>query len=209
MFGILCLGDSIVFGRGEKPATGWIGRIKNDFEKKAFNRCLFNLGYPGETTKSIKNRFKIEIENRIRNPDLKDKFIIMIGLGINDSRALDSPDNVEVSLDLYKKNISDLVKIAKKFKSEVILLGLTPIDENRVCPFNNLYFSNSRISEYNNILMEISSKEQIYYIDFLNKMKIINNLEISGDGLHPNSKGYEIMYGIIKEFLEKNKLVDF
>jgi hypothetical protein len=44
MKGILCFGDSITFGRGEMPSIGWVGRLKNYYEKQDFYNCVFNLG---------------------------------------------------------------------------------------------------------------------------------------------------------------------
>ncbi len=197
MYGILVLGDSISYGRGEFLNLGWAGRLKKDFESKDQYNCLFNLGIPGDTSTTLLNRFETAIQSRIKYKYPEDKFIIMIAIGINDSRGIDSPTKHQTKKQEFKKNIEELIKIAKKYTKDVIILGLTPVDETITNPFEDTYFVNDIIEEYNKILKE-STENKAIFIDIFDELIKLNYQELLSDGLHPNKKGYEKIYQIIK-----------
>ncbi|MBL7051148.1 hypothetical protein ISS04_03215 [Candidatus Woesearchaeota archaeon] len=200
MYGILVLGDSISYGRGEFLNLGWAGRLKKDFESKDPYNCLFNLGIPGDTSTTLLNRFEIEISSRIRPIYPGDKFIIMIAVGVNDSRGINSPTNNQTKKEEFKKNITELIKIAKEYTKNVIILGLTPVDETITNPFEDTYFLNDIIHEYNKILEE-STKNKAVFIDLFDELIKLDYKELLADGLHPNKEGYEKIYQIIKNSL--------
>ena len=208
MFGILVLGDSITFGRGESPTYGWSGRLKEYFEAQEFHNCLYNLGLPGDTSTNLLKRFETEIKSRARYVRPGDKYLILIGIGINDSRGIDTPNNLETSPEKYKMNVEKLVKIAKKYTKDVVLLELTPVDESITNPFEDTYFTNSRIQEFNSILKDVSQKENILFLELFNEIYSTNYKEKLVDGVHPNSSGYELMFKIIKEYLLEKKLIN-
>ena len=90
MFGILVCGDSISLGRGESPNIGWVGRLKEYFEAKdQYNSC-FNLSIPGDTSTDILIRFETEIKARVKYKRPGDKFVIMLAVGMNDSKSVGS-----------------------------------------------------------------------------------------------------------------------
>ena len=208
MFGILVFGDSITFGCGENPHQGWVGRLKNNFETKGEHNNLFNLGIPGNTSRGLLYRFETEIISRVKYIRSQDKFIIIIAIGINDSKAKNSPNAIVIKPKLYKDNIKKVVKIANKYTSKIVLIGLTPVDEKLTNPYENTYFTNKCIQKYNNILIELANKEKILYIDIFNELIKANHVKLLVDGLHPNKKGYDKMYNIIKNSLIKNKLIN-
>ncbi|MFC1752648.1 SGNH/GDSL hydrolase family protein [Thermoproteota archaeon] len=207
MFGILVLGDSISFGRGESPNIGWAGRLKSHFEPKGFHNCLYNLGVPGDTSTMLLQRFEKEIRARVKYIHVGDKFLIMIAIGINDSLGWGSPDKVMTSPKRFRTNINKMLKISKKHTENVILVGLTPVNEDLTTPFEVAYLTNARIKEYDNIIKESATKGDALFIDLHSKMTKLPYKKLLADGLHPNKKGYEAMYRIIKEFLVKNKLI--
>jgi lysophospholipase L1-like esterase len=207
MFGILVFGDSISFGRGESPSIGWSGRLKNYFEVQEFHNCLYELGIPGDTTISLLQRFEIEIKSRINYIRQGDKFIVMIAIGINDSRGLGSPNNLEIPPRKFESNISKLIQIAKKYTKDIVIIGLTPVDETLTNPFENTYFTNNRIKEYDMLLKKTSLNNKIYYINLFNPISKLNYKKLLADGVHPNKKGYQEIYTIIKEDLIRKKLI--
>ncbi|MBR9692023.1 hypothetical protein GOV06_04505 [Candidatus Woesearchaeota archaeon] len=194
MKSILVFGDSIVFGRGEFPNIGWVGRLKKDFEKK-FHDCVFNLGIPGETSTTLLKRFETEAKARIKYKYPGDKFTIMIVVGINDSRAVKYPNKLQTKQISFRKNILKLIQISKKYTKHIILVGITPVNEKLTNPFEDTYFTNSRIKEYNEIIKKISKVKKVKFIELFSKFD--NKLLV--DGVHPNKKGYELMYKIIKK----------
>ncbi len=135
-----------------------------------------------------------------------DKHLILLAIGINDTRGIDSPDNIEVSAEEYQKNMRQIIKIAKKHTKDVVIISLTPVDESITNPFENTYFTNSRVEEYNEVLKKLCEEEKLPFIDVYHEIK--DKTELLEDGLHPNSEGYEMMYSIIKDFLVENKFIE-
>jgi len=202
MKSIITIGDSIVTGRGETPNLGWAGRLKKDFESKETHHILYNLGIPGDSTTGLVKRIETEIKARAKYYWPGDKHITIIGIGINDTRAIDNPKNVQTKKSKFKSNIFKIIKFAKKLTDKVIILGLTNVNESLTNPFDNTYFINSRIKEYNAIIKEQAKKQNVVFIDMFN---LLNKKNLT-DGLHPNTKGYDKMYKLIKKEIKKFKI---
>lgn len=197
MFGILVFGDSIASGRGESPNIGWAGRLKKYFEPRGFHNCLFNLSIPGDTSTDLLKRFETETKARVKYFYPKDKFIILIAVGLNDSRGINSPNKLQTKPDLFRNNIGKIIKIAKKYTKHIAVVGLTPVDEKLTNPFETTYLTNKRVKECNQILKESAKKEKVKFIELFSKIAKMNYQKLLVDGLHPNKKGYEEIYKII------------
>lgn len=207
MFGIMCLGDSITFGRGENPTIGWTGRLKKHFETEDFKE-VYNLGIPGDTSIGLKDRIDVELRNRVKYKREEDKFIIIISIGINDTKGTNTSENVQVSKKEYSENLNYIIHTAKKYSENIVLLSQTPLDENLTMPIEKVkYYSNKKVQEYNEIIKKLSEEENCLFCDVGNDLKLKNYIELLYDGIHPNSKGYNEMFKFIKEYLEKNKLL--
>jgi lysophospholipase L1-like esterase len=199
MKGILCFGDSITFGIGEKG--GWVGRLKEYFEPRGGHNGVYNLGICGDTTEGLLERFKIEANSRIEYIWPNERYLITIAIGINDSRGMGSPDKIIIKPNKFKQNIEKIHKQALKFTKDIVFIGLTPVNEKLVHPFEGTYFSNEIIQKYNNIIKEYCRKNKIRFIEIYDKMSKLDYTKLLEDGLHPNSKGFDVMFKIIKEEL--------
>ncbi len=207
MFGILVFGDSISFGRGESPNVGWTGRLKKYFEPQEFHNCLFNLGIPGDTTTTLLKRLEVEIKSRVNYIYPKDKFVIIIAIGINDSRGLGSPNKLETMPAKFESNLLKIIKIAKNYTKKVVLIGLTPVNGDITNPFENTYFTNSKIQKYDEIIKKTAKNNKSYYVNIFNPLFKLKYKDLLVDGVHPNKKGYEEIHKIINLFLINNKLI--
>lgn len=199
MKGILFFGDSITHGRGEKPSLGWVGRFKNDFEKKDKYNVAYNLGIPGDTSTKLLNRIEIETKNRIQYLRDGDEFTIVISIGINDSRGINHPKNYETPIEKFEKNIIKIIEISKKYTNNIKLISITPVDESLVNPYEQTYFSNTKIRTYNKIIERHAKKNKIEYIDLYSKLIIIKYTKLLEDGIHFNKKGYKKIYELIRK----------
>ncbi|MBU1198963.1 MAG: hypothetical protein KKF46_08495 [Nanoarchaeota archaeon] len=208
MHGILTFGDSIVFGRGEKPGTGWVGRLKNYFEEQDFYHAVYNMGIPGDTTSDLLARFEIESKSRIHYFHTGDKYIIMFGIGTNDARCINNPENHQTEPDKFRKNIISLISKAKKHTKNIVFIGLLPVDESITNPYEDTYFTNKLQKQYNDIIKECCKQENIEFIDLFDDWINIDYKVLLDDGLHPNSEGYEKMYEQIKEFLVEKEMIE-
>jgi len=207
MFGILIFGDSIVFGRGEKPSLGWAGRLKEYFERQDPYNAVYNLGIPGDTTDNLLERFDTEIKARVHYFFPDDKFVIFFGIGTNDAKCIENPENYQTAKEKFRENMLSLIDKARKHTKHIIFVGLLPVDESMTNPFEDTYFTNKRQKEYNKIIKECCKQEQINFIDLIDDWLKKDYKRLLGDGLHPNSKGYEKIFDTVKGFLIKKELI--
>jgi len=206
MYGIIVFGDSIAFGRGDSYKGGWCGRLKQFFEKKASHNCLFNLSICGDTSTKLLDRFDVELSHRAKYIREGDKNILILAIGINDSRLLLDISKEETTLLEFEKNINILIDKSKKSVDEVFIINLIPVDEKITIDFEKTQFTNKRINEFNNILKKVSEEKEVYFIDIYNYFINLNYTNLLFDGLHPNSDGYDLMFEKIKDFLESKNV---
>ena len=207
MFGVLAFGDSITFGRGVLSDKGWADKLKDYFESEDFFNAFYNLGIPGDTSTDLLRRFETELKARVNYYHPDNKFVTLIAIGTNDSKGLGTPENLKTNPDDYSNNLLKIVKIAKKETKDIVLISLPPVDES-LMPFENTYFSNKVIREFNDIIERIAKKEGLLFCDVFSDFINQKNYEsLFADGVHPNEKGYDFIYGIIKKFLIENKIL--
>lgn len=195
MFSILAFGDSITFGSGVNPKHGWVYYLKEDFEAKDDFNFVYNLGIPGDTSTGLLERIETEAGARVDN----ENDIILIAIGTNDARC--NPQNLQTQPEDFRENINKIITIAKKYTKKVVVLGLSPVDENMM-PFEGTYFTNKTTEQFNNILKSQANKHNVAFCDIFNQLINKNYAELLSDGLHPNEEGYKLMYKIIKRDLE-------
>ncbi|MBW2987665.1 SGNH/GDSL hydrolase family protein, partial [Candidatus Woesearchaeota archaeon] len=157
-------------------------------------------GVPGDSTAELLARIETEAKARVQYYRPDNTFIILIGIGMNDLREVKNTKKPQTSPLKFKRNLLKIVKIAKKYTDDVVLVGITPVDEKRSAPFEGDYYFNKRVQQFNAIIRNIAKGN---YIDVYNEMIKTNYTKLLIDGVHPNKQGYAKMYKIIKEFLKK------
>jgi acyl-CoA thioesterase I len=209
MEGILCFGDSITFGRGEIPNKSWCGRLKDYFEVKGSHNGVYNLGVPGHTSTDLLKRFDSEAEGRIRIKRPSDKYLILISIGTNDCKFDGKPEdnNPRTTDNQFRKNIKELIKKAKSYQAKLAFIGLPPVDKSRTLPFEETWFQPERVKLFNDIVKELCEENNVLFFDMFDVMSKKDFSQLLEDGLHPNSAGYDFMYGEVKSFIESNKLI--
>lgn len=210
MKGILCFGDSITFGRGEIPNKSWCGRIKDYFESKESHNGVYNLGVPGHTSTDLLKRFDAEAKGRIKIKRNSDEYLILIAIGTNDCKFDGKPEdnNPRTTDNQFRENIKLLIEKARDYNAKLVFIGLPPVDKSRTLPFETTWFEPNRVKLFNNIIKENCANENVLFLDIFNKLNDEEWPSMLVDGLHPNSKGYDKMFKMIKEFLIENKLIN-
>lgn len=209
---ILIFGDSITYGCWDKKG-GWVARLRSWIDEKNMtdpnlNGEIHNLGIQGETTEYLLKRFDTEAKARV-TPEGKTYFIFQIG--VNDSCYLYSEKSLLVSPREFRRNLKDLIKATKRFSSEIMFLGLLPVDEEKVIPIpwdEDKSYKNESVGEYNEIITEVCNTEGVQFIEMFERFKNLDYKEFLEDGLHPNSEGHKKIFEIVKEFLIENKFID-
>jgi acyl-CoA thioesterase-1 len=184
---ICFFGDSYTAGIGDKTSLGWVGRISKELMHSENEITCYNLGIRKNTCQDIEKRWKNEA--LIRLPQHTKNYIVF-AFGTNDTNL----DNGKQRVSFEEISISTN-KILSESKSygKALLIGSPPMIDNN---------HNQRIFQLDKIMEEISNKNNVEFISLFkaieNSSEWINEIKNS-DGYHPNYKGYEILYNIIKQ----------
>lgn len=208
---LLIFGSSITWGAWDKEG-GWAQRLKNFADDKASSSkfenytAVYCLGVSGDKTTDLLERFDTEVKARI---DEEEKTLILIEIGINDSQYLLEEKEHRVSPDEYRLNLTTLVGKSKQHGADLILVGLTPVD-SRVDPTPWTPGKSYRlefVKKYEEILKQVSNEQNTPFIELISKFPEEQYKDLLVDGLHPSTKGHEIIYEEVKRYLVEKKLI--
>lgn len=169
-------GDSVTQAAYIK--VGWVDQLRHYLEDKYCDDFInvFNLGIAGNTTGDILKRFKGEALSRKPTS-------IIFAVGINDTKY-SSPIK-------FKANLGKLVKLAKRFSSNITFVGLVLGDWTGDEPF-----SQEKTRDYNQIINGVVELKKCKFIRLQDKLDSKDFM----DGLHPNDQGHKKMFEVIKKY---------
>lgn len=214
---ILIFGDSITFGAWDKEG-GWVQRLN----KFLINRTLaipkfwnadymeiYNLGIDsitGENSTSLLERLKSEAKRRLS--EYETKFIFAIGK--NDSSFIKNKNSFLTPPEIFKKNIQKIIKLSQKYSSKIVFMGTGMVDESKTVLIHwdkNMYYKNEYLKQYNEIIKSVCKENKIGFIEIFIEFEKVDYKNLLEDGLHPNSKGHEKIFKIVKDYLIKNNII--
>lgn len=204
---ILIFGDSVVWGSEDLDCGGWADRLKIWFKKTGKFSEVFNLGNPGDNSKWLLERLGDECIARIDEKN-RERDVIIIQIGKNDLSI--RKNAFMVSPEKFKENIQKLIMLALKYSLNVVFVGLIPVDETKTTPIPwnvDVSYKSENIRKYNDIIKSICVENKIRFLDIYEKFAQADYKKLLEDGLHPNSKGHEIIFNIVKDFLVKEKII--
>ncbi len=198
---IYVFGDSLVYGAWDSEG-GWCDRVKRKLHKEMISSeggkfQMFNLGIGGEHSSGLLGRIKNEMNVRFREDW---PAIIIIGTGANDTRYVEGQDP-SVSLDEYKKNLLEIVKIAKTYTEKILFVGVAVV-ENEIQEFKGTLLSNSLLREHYKVMASVASECNIPVVDVNSGLKVSGEHVYFKDGVHLNDNGHEIVAGLVWKELE-------
>lgn len=197
---IVAVGDSITYGVADSTGLGWFNRLRSESEKRECYDAYYNLGVCSETSTSMLMR--LEKELKVRKPD-----IILIAIGINDTRFIGKDKKECVNKNQFQKNILKIDRIASKYTQRIIYIGLTRVAEKKTNPiqYSRMYwYNNDRIIEYEDVIKRICRQTRRRFVNLANSFE---SSWLDEDGLHPNARGHVNMAKIIKLKLVKYKII--
>ncbi|MFL2983664.1 MAG: GDSL-type esterase/lipase family protein [Candidatus Neomarinimicrobiota bacterium] len=158
---------------------GW----SNLYPKYFGERSYINRGISGQTTPQMLIRFKPDVI------DL-DPFAVVILAGTNDIAGNTGPSSVKMITD----NIFSMSQLAKAHGIEVVISSILPVYEYEWA--KEIKDVPSTILTLNDNLKKFAKSNEMEYLDYYSEM--VNERgglieEYTPDGVHPNSKGYEVM----------------
>lgn len=206
---IFVFGDSIVHGAWDEEMGGWVNRLDVYLKNKNVSDNfvdVYNLGVDGDTSENLLNRFEFETFQRTI-PDQGDIFLISVG--VNDSASVNISKDNFISKTHFRDNLQYLTILAKKYSEKIAFIGLTPVDEKMTNPKGGVVcYENKYIEEYNEIIKSVCESNNLFFIDILSRINKEDHKKLfDEDGLHPNSKGHQKLFEIIKEALTENKFI--
>ena len=190
MKAILCFGDSITFGRGEQPAKGWCGRLKDWYESLDEYNAVYNLGISGDTSEGVLRRIDVELTSRVRYLHEGDEFCVILAIGTNDLRSTGA-DNL-LSLEDFTLNVTQILAIAQAKVDTVYVVQIPPVHSTLASDWEEYSYNNTDVDSYNTVLKRLSGDTfvPLEFIQWDSKLP---------DGIHPNNKGYQDMFEQIRE----------
>lgn len=177
---IIFMGDSIT--------ESWSILHPEFFSKKSY----INRGISGQTTPQMLIRFRQDVVH------LKPK-VVHILAGINDIAGNTGPSTLE----MIEDNIASMCEIARANGITIILGSVLPAAD---FPWNPGIQPADKVIKLNEWLKNYAAENNIIYLDYYKAMADNNKglpAEYSGDGVHPNKKGYEIMAPLAEAAIKK------
>lgn len=200
---ILIFGDSLTYGAWDKKG-GWAERLREWSDEKFWETknmvYIYTLGIPGNTTKYLLERFKTEVEARAGQ-----NVYFIFQIGINDSQYLLKEKRNQIPSAQFEKNIEALITATRRYSNNIILLGLTLVDESKVNPMPwdlDSSYQNSHIKRYNKILENICKQQKVKFINFMPSFEKEDYKKYLEDGAHLNNKGHELIFEKVKKEID-------
>lgn len=200
---ILIFGDSVTQATAIKGG-GWADRLRDSYERPHYpmdnDHSVLSLGVGGDATDNMLTRFKVEALARKKENEL----VIIFAVGVNDSRIKNGNNYMEDSN--YLANLRDLFEQAKELSSRIAFVGLTPcIDElSNPVSWSSTCYQNERIRLFDNILNQFCLDKKVSFIEVFNNYQEIADYKDSlPDGIHPDSRGHEFIFGEVKRVIDR------
>ncbi|WP_233588562.1 SGNH/GDSL hydrolase family protein [Flavobacterium sp. LS1P28] len=167
----------IVF-MGDSITEFWSATNSEYFSGKPY----INRGISGQTTPQMLIRFRADVI-------ALQPAAVLILAGINDIAGNTGP----TTLDRIENNIISMVELAQANQIKVILCSVLPAFDFPWKPNQNPAV---KVMELNQLLKKYADANGIIYLDYFSAMVDESNglkAAYSGDGVHPNKLGYQVM----------------
>lgn len=166
---IIIVGDSISAAYGMQIKQGWVTLLQKRLKKEKYDYRVINLSVSGHTTS---NGLTL-LPNALKKYKPQ---VTIIELGANDGlRGL--------SLDNIKKNLTQMIEMAKLANSKVLLVGI------RLPPnFGPVY-----TKQFQEIFIHLAKEKGISVVPLLLNQVDEDGALFQADGVHPNAKAQVII----------------
>ena len=192
---LIVIGDSSVYGFGDHEGGGWSERLRKDWLKSNNSPIIYNLGVRGDGIEKVASRWEKEWSSRGETRRSVPKGILL-NVGLNDTARVGRIDGRhQIDIDGFEYGFERLINQMKS-KTEVFVMGLSPIDESKMPFAGCLWYSNKSCNEYEKRMEEVCINQNVPFLSTFREMnsdrRSINWL--SNDGIHLNSDGHFYIY---------------
>ncbi len=192
---LVIIGDSGVYGWGDHEEGGWCERLRRNWMGIPGAPVVYPLGIRGDNLEKVAQRWKTEWECR---GELRRQVPngLLISIGINDTARIGRPDGrPQLSAEAFRFGLLQLLKQIKS-QTTVMVVGLTPVDED-VMPFAQcLWYSNEAGLIYEAQIEEACLELDIPFLPLHRAMCSEPDWIswIEPDGIHLNTDGHYWLY---------------
>ena len=165
---ITCYGDSITAGYGLQPGQSFPDALQRDLDKRGFKYRVENRGTSGATTKDAIAHVNAIIQE---HPS-----IVIVEFGGNDGLRGLPPNQT-------RSNLDNVLSALEAAHIKVLLAGIT-------LPPN---YGPDYIQSFNKTFADLAAKHHVALIPMIYKDLVNVPGTIQQDGIHPTSKGSEII----------------
>ncbi len=182
-------GENQVVFMGDSITDGW-GRTRGKFFP---GKPYINRGISGQTTPQMLIRFRPDVVA------LQPKVVVILA-GTNDLAGNTGPSTLE----MIEDNLVSMAELAKTNGIKVVLSSVMPVcdyirPQTERRPPEKIIALNAWIKSY-------AEKNGFVYLDYYTPMlddKGMLQKDLTGDGLHPNEAGYEVMGPLAEKAIAK------
>jgi acyl-CoA thioesterase-1 len=174
---ILCLGDSLTEGYGVEHEAAYPARLERRLKELGHSDVrVTNAGISGATSASAVSRLKWQLRER---PE-----ILILALGANDGLR-------GISVAEMRKNLDEAIALALDSGVRVLLAGMK-------LPPN---YGPEYTRDFERVFTELAAERKIALIPFLLEGVAAHPELNQADGIHPTSRGYEIVTETVLDYL--------
>ena len=165
---IVCYGDSITAGYGLQPGQPFPDALQRDLDQRGYKYKVENRGTSGATTKDAVANVNAIIQSH--------PAVVIVEFGGNDGLRGLPPDQT-------RKNLDTVLTALDAAHINILLAGIT-------LPPN---YGPDYIRSFNDVFRDLAAKHRVTFIPMIYKDLINVPGTIQQDGIHPTTKGSEMI----------------
>ena len=181
---IVAMGDSLTEGLGVDETQAYPALLEKRLTAEGYHFTVINAGVSGETSSGALSRIEWILSLK---PD-----IVILCTGANDGfRGMDPS--------LVTKNIRTMIARLKEQDVTIVLAGMKMVEN----------MGKSYTQMFNSLYETIAREEQVIFMPFFLEGVATRRSMNQPDGIHPNSRGYQVivenLYPFVKQAIKVNQ----
>ena len=198
---LVVIGDSSVYGWGDTEGGGWFERLRKDWSKYRNFPIIYPLGVRGDGIEKVSLRWEKEWSSRGETRRNKPK-AILLNVGLNDTPTIGQKNGRhQLEINGFEYGLERLI-FEMKSKTKVFVIGLTPVNENKMPFAGCLWYSNDFCHSYERRMEEVCKNQNVPFLSTFREMYSDNRSKnwITEDGIHLNEHGHLWIYQRLKSW---------
>ena len=203
---LVVIGDSSVYGWGDIEGGGWCERLRKDWSRNKNGPVIYQLGVRGDGIEKVSFRWEKEWSSRGETRRNKPN-AILLNIGLNDTPTIGQKNGRhQLEINGFEYGLERLI-CEMKSKTQVFVIGLTPVNENKMPFADCLWYANDFCNSYERRMEEVCINQNVPFLPTFREMKsdLRSKDWISEDGIHLNSNGHIWIYQRLKSWEILNK----